>query len=51
MIKENAPKGATHYYNSSNGVHYCKLIGSNVYTFDANNKLYKTYGNMTIKPL
>ena len=50
-IKANAPSGATHYYTSSSGVHYCKLIGNEIRTYDQNNKLYKTYGNITIKPL
>ena len=50
-IKQNAPSLATHYYTSSSGVHYCKLIGNEIHTYDQNNKLYKTYGNITIKPL
>lgn len=51
QIKANAPDGATHYYTSSDGIHYCKLIKNEVWTFDFNGKLYKTYGNITIKPL
>ena len=50
-IKQNAPSWETHYYTSSSGVHYCKLIGNEIHTYDQNNKLYKTYGNITIKPL
>lgn len=51
QIRKNAPEGATHYYSSPVGIHYCKLIRSELWTFDENNKLYKTYGNITIKPL
>ena len=50
-IKDRAPDGSTHYYTSSSGVHYCKLIGNEIYTYDQDDKLYKTYGNITIKPL
>ena len=50
-IRANAPEGATHYYSSPYGMHYCKMIRNELWTFDSDGKLYKTYGNITIKPL
>lgn len=51
QIRKNAPDGATHYYNSSDGINYCKIIKNELWTFDSNSKLYKIYGNITVKPL
>lgn len=50
-IRDKAPSGATHYFNSSEGIHYCKIIKNELWTFDSNGRMYKTYGNITIKPL
>lgn len=51
QIRNNAPEGATHYFFNKGYVIYCKYIGSQLYTYEHSLGWFKTYGNITTKPL
>ena len=50
-IKQNAPKGATHYVNVYEETIYCKIMKSQLYGYSVEHGWYKFYGNIPIKPL
>ena len=49
--KEAKKMGATHYFFNKWYVIYCKYIGSQLYTYEHSLGWFKTYGNITTKPL